>query len=367
MKKLRILSGVIVVITAFLLSGCYTQLAMKNNPSGNYGYNSDNGQNNGNYQTPADSAYGSQYEGQTGVQQDSTNYYGSGTTNNYYLNSSPYWNDWYYNPSFSLGFYWDGYYNPYYWNSFNNWGCYFCYFNPPVLYSSYYYNPYYSSFYYPYYYGYYGGYYTRIVNRSKGTYRLRNNDGLRGEGGRGSISGSSNGTLASFPSSSGRNVTSRSSSRTTTVKRSEPYNTRNNQNIVAAVPVRVRSAGYTTERNSTSRGTYRPQYRSNRQSSSSTYQNNKGESRTYNNARSEGRSVTRSSSSSTRRTYSPPQRTYSPPHRSYSPPARSYSPPQRRSYSPPARSYSAPRSYSPPARASSGGGRGSSNSGGRRR
>ena len=186
MKKLSFLSGVILIITAFLFGGCYTQLEMQRNASGNYGYNNEGDQTNGNYQTPADSAYGNQYDDQTGIQQDSINYSDSGITNNYYINNSPYWSDWYPYSSFSLGFYWGGYYNPYYWNSFNNWGCYFCYFNPAVLYSSYFYNPYYYSYYYPYYYGGYGGYYggyyyAKTFHRSRGNYRLRNNNGLRGE------------------------------------------------------------------------------------------------------------------------------------------------------------------------------------------
>ena len=53
MKKLSFLSGVILIITAFLFGGCYTQLEMQRNASGNYGYNNEGDQTNGNYQTPA--------------------------------------------------------------------------------------------------------------------------------------------------------------------------------------------------------------------------------------------------------------------------------------------------------------------------
>ena len=95
MKKLRFLSGVAFLVTAFLFGGCYTQLEMRSNTPDNYGYNNQENQNNGSNQTSADSAYGSQYGDQNGGLQDSTNYYGSGNINNYNFNTSPYWNDWY--------------------------------------------------------------------------------------------------------------------------------------------------------------------------------------------------------------------------------------------------------------------------------
>ncbi len=345
MKNLKYLFGSILVITALFLSGCYTQVAMTDNGSNNSGYGYNNN-SQGYYQTPADSNYGDQYGYQN--YQDSTQ---QGTANNYYYNNPPYynnspyyspwssWNSYYWNPSFSLGFYWGSpFYDPNYWDPFGLWS-----YNYPGYY------PYYNSFYpsyYPYYYGYngyysglYGGYST-IIPRTHDTYQLRNNDGFRNSGDRGSLTRTNGSILVSSPSSYGG--------------RSEPYGrTMNKPSSTGNAPAAV--SGRSNNGRQMSGRAYNG--RSGNARNNNGYYNGARVQNRNNNSRPEPRTYT-----PPRRTYSPPARTYSPPPRSYSPPPRTYSPPAH-SYSPP--SYSAPRSYSPPAR-SEGGSRGSSSGGGRR-
>ena len=55
MKNIRILSGVALMATALLFSGCYTQFAMRG--GGGYGYGYDRGSQDN--QAPADSSYAS--------------------------------------------------------------------------------------------------------------------------------------------------------------------------------------------------------------------------------------------------------------------------------------------------------------------
>jgi len=328
MKNLKILFGSVLVIAVMLLSGCYTQVAMTDNGSDNSGYDNNS---QGNYQTPADTNYGNQYD-QYGNQDnyDSTQ---QGTGNNYYYNYPPSyggpWSSYDWNPRFSLGFYWGSpFYDPYYWDPFGLWS----------YYPGYY--PYYSSFYptyYPNYYygynGYYGGIYggyTTIIPRSHDTYRLRNNDGFRNSEDRsGATNRNNGGILTTAPGTVGGRT------EPTARTMNKPTTTRNEPTTVSG-----RNNG-----RQTSGRTYAPRS-GNGRNNYTNYNHSRVQNRNNNSGRNEPR------------TYAPARRTYSPPPRTYSPPQRSYSPPPR--------SYSAPRSYSPPARSSGGGSSRSSSGGGRR-
>ncbi len=356
MKKLRILSGIILVITAFLLGGCYTQVAMQDNNSGYYGYGNNNSYpNNQNpadtsysyqgYQTPADSAYGNQYG------YDNNNYYGPGY-NNYY--GSPYYNGWNSYPSLSLGLSWGGFYNPFYWDPLNLWSYnpyYYNLYNPYGIYYPTYYNPY---NYYPYYGGYYS-YSTPYKKRSRGDYNLRNNDGGRNFGGRGSVVGSGGTTTTYSPNTVTRSEPNTVSRSGRPARAESPATIRSNNNR----PNRIVRSGVSNGRRNTGRNISRQEYYMRRVEHPNYRRNTNGRYQRSNNSRIENRN-----NRGTARRYEPPRQSYSPPARTYSPPPRSYSPPAR-SYSPPAGSYSAPRSYSPPSRASASGGRGGGSGRGR--
>ena len=204
MKKLKLLSGIIMIITAFLFGGCYTQVAMSSNNGDNsnsYGYSND--QENQNDQTPADSTYGDQY-GDNGYYQDQQP---GSIDNNYYgyppFAQNPFWR---YNSSFSIGFGWgSSFFDPYYWDPFGLWTSYYPNYWGP--------NPYYPVYYDPYYSPYWGGnwFYNngQRYTRSREMNNLRNDNGYRTRGDRNSYGGSYGATILSSPSST----------------RSEPYNT----------------------------------------------------------------------------------------------------------------------------------------------
>ncbi len=320
MKNLKIWSGIILIIAAFLFGGCYTQLAMNNG----YGSGNDQGYQNG--QTPADSLYGDQYG-----YSDSSSYYQNGNFNDYY-NQPPWsWDNYYYGyPSFtrypfwrynfSLGFGWgDGFYNPYYWDPYGLWtGYYPGYWGPYPYYPSYY-NPYYG--YYGSYYGGYGYYNNgHQYTRSREMIGLRNdNGGGRGDRNRNGRDGNSG-------------IYSTSSSRP------EPYSTTGSNNN-ARRPASVSNTNNNRNQSRSSGRTYRSP------------RNNNGRNQGYTGSRSGTRRQ------ENRPTYSQPGNRGSSSYHPRSEP-RSYQPP--RSYSPPARTYSAPRSYSPPPSRSEGGSRGGS-------
>ncbi len=329
MKNIKFFSVVILIFTGLFLSGCYTQIAMNDNGndsgydnSGNdsYGYNND--QNSQDYQTPADSAYGDQY--------DSLSQYEPNTINNYYFGYPRYWgsSSWSYYPSYSFGISWGfPYYNPYYWDPFGIWTYYPTYYNPYSYYGGYY-NPYYNYGYYGYY-GYYGSYYSGIINRTRSASRLRNNDGFRNGGDRGGIISGTNGATTISTVSSNRNEPT-GRTLTNNSGRNGSVNTNNNRTS-GRVEARPVENGRNNSGRIVSRQYYQMRrvgtYRNNNEANNRTNANRNNSNSTYNNQRNSGRYEAP-------RSYSPPQRTYSPPQRSYSPPpTRSSSPPPARTSS----------------------------------
>ncbi len=322
MKNIKILSVLIIILTALFFGGCYTQIAMNDNGDNygndNYGYNND--QNSQDYQTPADSAYGDQYDSLSQIEPT--------TINNYYFGYPRYWGSMYYgySPSYSFGVTWGfPYYNPYYWDPFGIWNYYPTYYNPYSYYGGYY-NPYYYGNYG--YYGYYGSYYSKIANRSRETNRLRNNDGFRNNGDRGNtFVGNNDATTIPTVSTNRNEPISRPV--TTNSGRSGSVNSTNNRGS-QRVEGRPVESGRNNSGRTISRQTYQVRkieyYRNTNRESNRTYSPNNSETnrnnsnRSYNNQRNAGRYEAP-------RSYSPPQRSYSPP------PTRSYSPPSARSSS----------------------------------
>lgn len=330
MKNIKLFSGLILILSALFLGGCYTQIAMNdngdNNGNDNYGYNND--QNSQDYQTPADTTYGNQYD-------TLDNQYEPNTINNYYFGYPRYsgsfcWGNY---PSYSVGINFGfPYYNPYYWDPFGLWSYYPTYYNP------YYYNPYsyYGGYYNPYYYGnygyygYYGNYNSGTVQRSNSTTRLRNNDGFRSGGDRGIVTGTNGNTSVPTANTtrnepSGRTVTTTRSSSGQSVY----SNNRNNGRVVG----RSVESG----RNNSGRTISRQNYRMERKAYTRTYDrnNNNRNNSGYNSNSNRNNSNNNYGNQRSSGRYEAP-RTYSPP------PQSSYSPPPTRSSSP------------PPARSSSG-------------
>jgi|YelNatPaOPRAMG01_1025707.scaffolds.fasta_scaffold00075_8 hypothetical protein len=338
MKKIKNLSWMILVISAFLFSGCYTQLAVSNSGNDNYGYSDDqNNSDNQNYQTPSDSLYGDQYNNN-----DSTNYQyyqdGNIDNNNYY---GPYFGSsyfcpnpfWGYSPAFTIGFGWNyGFFDPYYWDPFGLWTNYYPYYYGPYPFYPTYYSPYYGN-----YWGGYGFYSGTRYRRPNDISTIRNNNGLRQE------MGSRDGSVrqGNYPTSIPTR-TSNTTSNTINSRNSEQtqgnVNTNSNNNRSSNPPSNVRSS----ERGNNSSVRSQSGSRNNRRNYNSYYsrlyryeQQRQNAARYYN---QEQRQIN--------------QHREAP--RSYAPQGRFYSAPSQRTYSaPPQRSYSVPNSQ-PPARSSSG-------------
>ncbi len=326
MKNLKLWSGIIMIITAFLFGGCYTQVAMNNGYGDNnseYGDGNDQGYQND--QTPADSVYGDQYGYADSLGSNQNNYF------NDYYNQPPWANDyfygysplnrnpfWRYNSNFSLGFGWgNDFYNPYSWDPYGLWTNYY-----PGYWGPY---PYYPTYYDPYYSPYWGGnwYYNNgrhYKTRTGEMTRLRNDNGFN-RGDRNGYRQPSSTTV--YSTSTVRyepDNTSRSSNRSTT----SSVNNSNDRN-----QNRSSRSSYRSPRNNNGRseGTNNVRKSSGRQENHPTY------TRPANRSRSNNSSQPRSE----------PRRYEAP-----------------KSYSPPARTYSAPRSYNPPPARSSGESRGGS-------
>lgn len=305
MKNLKLYSGLFLAL-AFLLGGCYTQVALNDN-NGDNSYS--NGNNNGDqyYQSESDSGY-----------TNNNQYYDNQNQPYYNINlgfGNPFYRSYWgwYGQGMNFGFSYGNYYDPYYYGYYD-----------PFYYSTWC-SPYSFSYYYPYAgyyyytnnpYNYYPYYYystNQISNRygNSGGYKTRNNYGGRGSDG--SRAGIRTG-YGSFNKTTATNNTGR------------VYRTNGTQ----------RGSTYTNgNRTRTSEGTYgRSQNRNTVREKS---RNNNG-----------GRSG-RDYRSGNRQSYTPPPRT-------------TYKPPQR-TYSPPRSTYNPPRSYSPPPQ-SSGNSRGNNNRGG---
>ena len=345
MKKLKLYIPALLV--SFLLTGCYTQLAMK--PSAN-NYPNEQSQDNGDSYSdaPADS------EGYyTDNEPSDSDYYNNdeytdtedGVVNNYYIGMYPYYHRYYwgYYPSIDFGFNFGySFYDPYCWDNFYYGPWCGSYYYPPY-YSYYYYNPwyYYSAYAYPYYGGHYysGNWYHGhglYRERSKDSYRLRNNDGLRSSyTTRGSLTRGNNTRLNKPAGVSNRDankvrtptrnsISGRSGSdlRKTNSGRSIKNSTRESTT--------VRNKGINEKKKSTPRNTIRKNntirnYDSHyKKPSNRTYRSGNRPIERKGEVKKEGKHYNNP------RTYSPPKRNYSPPQRSYSPPSRSYSHPESR-------------------------------------
>ncbi|MFA3783026.1 hypothetical protein ABRY23_08190 [Melioribacteraceae bacterium 4301-Me] len=150
----------LIFASLLVLSGCYTQVALREPTDWNNGY--------------ANNENESEQYNDTTYSQDSSSYY-----NDYYDNyyNSPYRRYYYgyYPPSgFSLSL---GYFDPWYYDYYN-WWCGTCltwgYYSP-------WYSPYYYSYYPYFYYGYYPYYYPTIIKYRNYNYtHLRDNSGGRG-------------------------------------------------------------------------------------------------------------------------------------------------------------------------------------------
>lgn len=313
MKNLRYLSGVILVITAFLFAGCYTQIAMNtqgDNGGDNYGYGNDQGYQNENDQSQADSLYGDQYNNDQNY--NSNDSYGQDyfqnpwSLNIYYgypsFSRYPFWR-------YSYGFGWgSSFFDANYWDPFGLWTSYY-----PGYWGPY---PYYPTYYDPYYSPYYGGnwFYNngRHYVRSNQITRQRNDNGRDFRGDRNSFGRPNYSGTYSPSARAGSNSRDNNSARVNSTRSSD-----RNQG---------RSSSYNRTRNDNGR---------NSRSYSERRSSSRPEQPAY--TRPDDRRSS-SSGNSGRSSYSPPSR----------------------SYSPPARTYSAPRSSSPPPARSSGGSRSSS-------
>jgi hypothetical protein len=181
MKRIKILSGLCLLVSALLFAGCYTQFPMR--ISGGYGYSYHRGTQNN--QTPTDSNYGNQYGDQNYPDSINSDQYGDqnypdssdGIVNNYYGCPPYYGNDYGYNSPYVYGgLYWNSpFYDPFYWDPYGLWA-----FGPGFYYGAFGFYPYYHNLYYGSYgYGHGLGYGHGGFTQTRGTGNLRNIDGSR--------------------------------------------------------------------------------------------------------------------------------------------------------------------------------------------
>lgn len=289
MKTIKILNWLVVALTALILSGCYTMIEMRDRGNDNNGYSND--ENSQNYQTPADSNYGDQYD-QQDMDSSQTN------INNYYGYSPYYGSDyWYGSPRVHLGFVWGTpFYDPFYWDPFGLWTYY-----PYNFYSPFVYNPYnygYYGYYNGFYNGYYNGYNGHNLYRSRDTRNVRNNNGLRDPGSRGTV------TRTNTPNTT-------SSGRTATTVAPRNSGSGNSSGRVSRSSGNTRSTG----RSYGSRGSSRQYQMQMRGYARSNYNRNEG-NRTSNNQPNTNRYSQPRSGSSNSGSYSAPRSSGPPPARS---------------------------------------------------
>jgi uncharacterized membrane protein YgcG len=333
MKKIKFYIPALLV--SFLLAGCYTQLAMR--PSDN-DYPNEQSQDNGDsyyYEAPADTeGYYTDNEPSDSNYENDEEYTDNedGVVNNYYIGMYPYYHRyfWGYYPSIDFGFNFGySFYDPYCWDNFYYGPWCGSYYYPPY-YSYFYYNPwyYYSAYAYPYYGGhYYGGNWYHghglYRERSKDSYRLRNNNGLRSSyTSRGSLT---RGNDTRLNKTAG--VSDRDANRVKNPTRNSVSGRSGNDLRKPSINNRTRESN-TIRKGNTSREVIRKK---------GTNRNDSHYKKGVNKSYRDSKPIERKSRvkgevrhNNNPRTYSPPQRNYNPPQRSYSPPSRSYSHPESR-------------------------------------
>ncbi|MEO8399704.1 MAG: hypothetical protein ABI550_07815 [Ignavibacteriaceae bacterium] len=384
MKTLKHAKIFIVLLMAAFISGCYTEVAMRDRDTErterNYSEQKDNGNTqNGDraygaddYTTNNDSEYSQPYGGN-----NDDYYYGNDgyVTNNYYFDSYPFHRKFYsyYYPSINIGIGFGNYYDPFWYSSV--WGDPYYYWNWCGSFYGYYpcnsFSYYYSGFYNPYYSNYYGygGTYWSSNNspvyrtRSNERTRIRNNDGLRGSssGERGTLTRTGDGVTLD------KEATSRGLERPTRTGVDKTKSVRS-KDVLSDREERSRKVRDKID-NTNERGV--------RKGSSRNDDSIKKDTRDKNVKRDYPRYLDRPKNDDTRTTRNQPNgkrdnNTNETKRKSYEKPKTNDSP---RSYSPPKRNDNPPKSYSPPQRSTppsstrssggnSSGGRSGSNSGG---
>ena len=323
------------LLASFLLTGCYTQLAMRD-----YDYQKDEEK-----VTTREDQYYDSYEDTSEYYSDeetynNEEYYEDETDeiNNYYYGSYPFHHRYYwgYYPSVSFGIHFGySYYDPYYWDSYYYWPWCGSYYYYPSYYTNYYYPGYYLPvFAYPYYGGHWSSNHGVYRERTNTGLRLRNNDGLRSSyTTRGTLTRGNDTRISKTSGIRQRDdINVKNPTRTGVSDRTGNTGIRKMKN---EPPIEKRTKENNTVRNKTNNERKTPPVTIKKNNTNRNYDSNYkkpgNKSSTNRNKQTERKSgVKQEKKYSPPKTYSPPQKTYNPP-RNNTPTQRNSNPPQNRS------------------------------------